>query len=414
MNILYLSQYFYPEQFLNNHVAKSLAENGHAVDVICCVPNYPKGSFFPGYSNRRRREEVWEGVRVHRVFTIPRGKSAIQLIGNYLAYPVAASWRLLRLRPRRGTISFVSMPSPLFQALAGIFAKKMWKIPTVYWVQDIWPDSAIITLGIRNRFAVGFLNMICGWIYRQADLVMVQSDGFHGKIADFNVSPDRIVTLPNCAPEAFAPIDSSAIPARIRSLIPQGRRTIMFAGNIGESQDFDTIIAAAGLIPCDNDVLIVVVGSGRDEKRTREKVDREGLGSRFLFLGRHPEADMPAFFACADAMLVSLRDEPIFALTVPSKVQAYMACGKPILASLKGEGAVVITDAHAGMVVPPSTPTALGEAMGKVALMHDDELRAVGQRARQAYEQHFSLAAVTGQLIAHLEAVLAGSVPGRA
>lgn len=411
MNILYLSQYFYPEQFLNNHVARSLAVAGHSVDVVCCVPNYPAGRFFPGYSNWRRKKEIWEGVRVHRVFTIPRGKSPVQLILNYLAYPLAASWRLLRLRPPRGAISFVSMPSPLFQALAGIFAKRMWKIPTVYWVQDIWPDSAIITLGIRNRLAIKMLNGICGWIYRQADLVMVQSDGFHGRIGGFGVPADRIVTLPNCAPDAFVPIDFDAIPARIFALVPHDRRTIMFAGNIGESQDFDTIIAAAAMLPSDTDVLIVVVGSGRDEDRVREKVARARLDDRFLFLGRHPEADMPAFFACADAMLVSLRNEPIFALTVPSKVQAYMACGKPILASLTGEGAVVITDARAGIVVSPSTPEALGEAMAMVASMRPDELRTMGQLARRAYEQHYSLGAVTSRLVANLDAVLAGAVP---
>lgn len=410
MDVLYLSQYFHPEQFLNNHVAKALASAGHRVDVVCCVPNYPAGQFFPGFSNRRRREEMWQGVRVHRVFTVARGRSAFRLVVNYLTYPVAASWRLFRLRPRRGMISFVSMPSPLLQALAGIFAKKLWKIPTVYWVQDIWPDSAIITLRIRNRFAVRVLKAICGWIYRQADLVMVQSDGFHGKIAEFGVPADRIVTLPNCAPDAFAPIEPAAIPARIRSMVPQDRRTIMFAGNIGESQDFDTIIAAAASLPMTSDVLIVVVGSGRDEERVKAKIEREGLGGRFLFLGRHPEEDMPAFFACADAMLVSLRDEPIFALTVPSKVQAYMACGKPILASLKGEGAAVVTAAQAGIVVPPSTPAALGAAMGRIAADPGGELAVMGRHARLAYEERFSLEAVTRRLIVHLDAVLNGTI----
>ncbi len=410
LKILYLSQYFYPEQFLNNHIAKTLAADGHDVDVVCCVPNYPAGRFFPTYSNRARKRETWEGVRVHRVFTVPRGKSAIQLIANYLVYPLAASWRLLHLRPRRDAVSFVSMPSPLFQALAGIFAKRMWGIPTVYWVQDIWPDSAIITLGIRNRPVIRMLNAICGWIYRQADLVMVQSDGFHGTIEGFGVPADRIVTLPNCAPDTFVPIASDAIPPRIRALVPQGRRTIMFAGNIGESQDFDTIIAAAATLPVEGNVLIVVIGSGRDEDRVREKVRQAGLDDRFLFLGRHPEADMPAFFACADAMLVSLRDEPIFALTVPSKVQAYMACGKPILASLRGEGAVVVADAAAGIVVPPSTPTALGQAMAAIAAMDDATLHAMGQCARDTYVRRFSLRAVTDRLVTYLAAVRSGKV----
>lgn len=406
MDILYLSQYFFPEQFLNNHVAPALVRSGHRVEFVCCVPNYPAGRFFDGYSNSKQKRESWNGVEVHRVFTVPRGKFALQLAANYLVYPIAASWRIFRLGKRRGEISFVSMPSPLFQALAGIFAKKIWKMPTVFWVQDIWPDSAIITLGIRNKLVVSALNKLCGWIYRQADLVMVQSDGFHGKIAEFGVAPERIVTLPNTAPDIFQPIAETDVPERIRSLIPGDRRTLMFAGNIGESQDFDTIIDAAKLLPADSDLLIAVVGSGRDEERVKARARVEGMDGRFLFLGRFPESDMPHFFACADAMLVSLRDEPIFALTVPSKVQAYMACGKPILASLAGEGAAIVEDAGAGISVRPSVPDALQGAMLQFASMPDSKLKEMGGNARRAYEDRFSLTAVVASLEEHLDKAL--------
>ena len=408
MDILYLSQYFYPEQFLNNHVAAALAAQGHKVEVVCCVPNYPSGRFYPGHNNYHRNEERWNELNIHRVFTVPRGSSAVQLIANYLIYPLAASWRIMRLGRSRGKISFVSMPSPLFQALAGIFAKRVWKIPTVYWVQDIWPESAIITLGIRNRFAVRVLEGICGWIYRQADLVMVQSDGFHDSIARFGVPKARIMTLPNCAPNTFAPVVANDIPDRIRSLVPSDRRIIMFAGNIGESQDFNTIIDAVALLPGNSNVLLVVIGSGRDEIRTRRRVEHEGLAHRFLFLGRHSESDMPAFFACADVMLVSLRNKPIFALTVPSKVQAYMACGKPILANLAGEGARIIRESGGGIVVPPGSPAALADAMAKIASMSERELDALGRKGRQIFEERYSLDSVVKLLVGRLDAVLAG------
>lgn len=407
MNILYLSQYFHPEQFLNNHVAKALVLNGHTVDVVCCVPNYPAGRFFDGYSNGHKKEEYWNGVSIHRVFTIPRGKTAVQLVLNYLTYPLAAIWKLFRIGDSRGEISFVSMPSPLFQAIPGIFAKKVWGIPTVYWVQDIWPESAIITLRLRNRLAIRSLDAICGYIYRQADLVMVQSDGFHEKIVRSGVPAHRVVTLPNCAPETFKPVDPAEVPDRIRGLIPAGRRVVMFAGNIGESQDFDTIIDAAGRLPPDCAILIAVIGSGRDEDRVRALVASRGLADRFVFLGRHPEADMPLFFACADMMLVSLRDEPIFELTVPSKVQAYMACGKPILASLRGEGAAIVTKAGAGIVTPPSSAEELSRALLSAERLADAELREMGRRARHVYETEFSLQAIVDTLIHHLDRVLA-------
>lgn len=406
MYILFLSQYFHPEQFFNNHVASELVQRGHAVKVVCCVPNYPSGEFSDGYSNRRRTHELWQGVEIHRVFTIARGRSVIQLLANYLTYPIAASWRIALLGRERGQVSFVSMPSPLFQALAGIFAKKIWGIPSVYWVQDIWPDSAIITLGIRNRVAVALLNMICGWIYRQADLVMVQSDGFHGKIAEYGVPPERIVTLPNSASGFFQPMDRANVPPAIRSLMPVGRRIVMFAGNIGQSQDFDTIIDGAKRLAPDNILVFVIVGSGRDEARVRARVESEGLADRFLFLGRHPEADMPAFFACADVMLVSLRDEPIFALTIPSKVQAYLACGKPIIASLGGQGAEIVSQSGCGLAVAPSDPEAFAKILERAAKLSDDELFRMGATARVIYERQFSLEAVMATLLQNLENVV--------
>jgi colanic acid biosynthesis glycosyl transferase WcaI len=406
LKILFLSQYFYPEQFLNNHIAKNLVESGHVVDVITCVPNYPGGKFYGGYSNFSNIKNTWKGVTIHRVFTIPRGRSAIQLILNYIAYPLAASLRIVSLaRASRPNVSFVSMPSPLFQALAGIFAKNMFGVPTVYWVQDIWPDSPIITLRLKNRLIIQLLNSVCGWIYRQADIVMVQSDGFHKKIEEFGVDPARLVTLSNSAPDFFKPIKSDEIPDRIRSIIPRNRKTLMFAGNIGESQDFDTIIGAASLLPVENDLLIIVIGSGRDEARVKKKVANEGLQDRFLFLGQHPEKDMPSFFACADAMLVSLRDEPIFALTVPSKVQAYLACGKPILANLGGEGASVIQRARAGLTVSPGSPKALSQAMISITSMQKVELVNMGLRGRNHYDANFALSAITQKLITHLQQV---------
>lgn len=404
--ILFLSQYFHPEQFLNNHVARALAQAGHRVDVVCCVPNYPEGRFFAGYSNRRQTKETWDGVVVHRVFTIPRGRSAAQLVANYLAYPVAASLEVIKLARRRAfDVSFVSMPSPLLQAFAGIFAKKVFRVPTIYWVQDIWPESAIITLGIRNRLAVNVLNAVCGWIYRQADLVMVQSGGFHAKIAAHGVDPAHIVTLPNSAPAHFRPISRDAVPRRIQALVPQDRRVVMFAGNIGESQDFDTIIDAAALVPASSKLLIVVVGSGRDEARVQARVRNAELSDRFLFLGRHAEADMPAFFACADVMLASLKDEPIFALTVPSKVQCYMACGKPILANLAGEGARIISEAGAGVAVAPGSPRMLASALEELAQASEVELAAMGRRALASYRDRFSLEAVVTTLDTHIRAV---------
>lgn len=397
MHIAFISQYFFPEQFSNNAIAAELVERGHEVDAFPCVPNYPAGAFFDGHSNSKKREENWRGVRIHRVFTVPRGKKAVQLLLNYVTYPLAASWTMFRRLKGRADVSFVSMPSPLFQAFAGIVLRWRTGTPCVYWVQDLWPESATLTVGIRNRLVIGILNAVCGWLYRRADIVMIQSQAFRATIEGFGVKPERIRALPNTAPESYRPLLPQDAPEQ-SALVPQTGFRLMFAGNIGESQDFDTLIAAAKLLTDRKDLRWVIVGSGRDEARVRQQVTEQGLDAQFYFLGRHSEGAMPGFFAQADAMLVSLKETPIFELTVPYKVQCYMACGRPIVASLSGEGARIVEDAGAGLVVPASQPKLLA---GIVAQMMDapaDQRAGYGVNARRYFDDNYSAERVYGQL----------------
>lgn len=362
MRIALISQYFYPEQFSNNGIALELTDRGHEIHVFPCVPNYPAGRFFPGYSNTQMRSEIWNGIRISRAFTVPRGKSPISLLANYLCYPIAVSWTICRRMKEKADVSFVSMPSPIFQAMAGIILRWRTNTPCVYWVQDIWPESATYTLGIRNRVAVRILDHLCGWLYRQADLVMVQNSAFYPMISRFGVPADRIRVLPNTAPAGYAPVNKSDA-YQYASLISQTGFRLMFAGNIGESQDFDTLVAAADVLRDRADLHWVVVGSGRDEERVKTKIDSMNLQDRFVFLGRYPEKEMPSIFAHADAMLISLKDIPIFSLTVPYKTQCYMACGKPIIAVLNGEGARIIEESGSGIVASAGDARGLASAI---------------------------------------------------
>lgn len=401
MHIVLISQYFFPEQFSNNAIARELVKRGHAVEAVTCVPNYPAGTFFPGYSNAERREENWEGVSIHRARTVARGKSALSLLANYLVYPLAASWTMFRKLRKRPDVSFVSMPSPLLQALAGIVLKWRTGTPCVYWVQDIWPESATYTLNIRNPLIVRALNALCGWIYRQADLILVQSAGFPDMIARFGVPQDRIRVFPNTAPDTYRPVSSGDAPEQ-KSLVPQTGFRLMFAGNIGESQDFDTLIGAALRLKARTDLTWVIVGSGRDEERVRRKIAELDIESAFVFVGRHPEESMPYFFAHADALIVSLKDTPIFSLTVPYKVQCYLACGKPIVAALNGEGARIVREAGAGMVAPASDPEALAAAIAEMMDAGEEARQAMGRSGRAYFDAHYAASIVYGKLEAWL------------
>lgn len=397
LSITFISQYFFPEQFSNNAITEELVRRGHSVDVVTGVPNYGHHTFFDGYSNRERREEAWRGARVHRARSIARGESKLRLLLNYVTFPVTGSWTALRKVKRRPDVIFVSLLSPIFQAIPAIVLSRRRRVPMVYWVQDIWPESAIYTLRLKNRLIVSALTAISGWIIRRASLVLVQSAAFPPMISRFGVPEDRIRVLPNTAPAMYRPMAAKDAP-EAAALMPATGFRVMFAGNIGESQDFDSLLAAAHLLRDRVDLHWVIIGSGRDLERVRIRAQEMRISDCFHLLGRHPEETMPGFFAQADALIVSLKQNPIFDLTVPYKVQCYMACGRPILAAIDGEGARVINASSAGLSVPPSQPEALAVAVTRLMAMSAAERQAMGERARAYYETHYSSAKVYGDL----------------
>jgi len=404
MKIAFISQYFYPEPFSNNEIAKYLVSQGHDVDAICCVPNYPAGVFFNGYSNQVKRREVWEGVNIFRVRTVPRGSKSWQLLLNYIVYPFAAIWTFLTCARTQYNVSLVSMPSPLSQAFAGVYLKYVRGVPLAYWVQDIWPESAIYTLGLKSPFLTWPLSWICGWLYRRADLILVQSEAFPDMITRFRVPLDRISTFPNTAPDSYQPLRRGAPPEPIENL-PCNKFRVMFAGNIGESQDFDTLLDAVKIVKEHKEIQFLILGSGRDLERVQRRVEQEGLEDCIFFLGRHPEEEMPNYFTQADVMLVSLKDNPIFSLTVPYKIQCYLACGKPIIASLKGEGARILNLANAGITVNPEQPQELSDAILKLSNMPKHRLRALGRNGRSYFNEKYNKPLVLGKLERDLESI---------
>lgn len=397
LSIAFVSQYFFPEQFSNNAITEELVRRGHSVDVVTGVPNYGRDTFFDGYSNSQRREEEWKGASVHRARSVARGTSKLSLLLNYITFPLTGSWTALRRVRRRPDVIFVSLLSPIFQAIPAIVLSRWRRVPMVYWVQDIWPESAIYTLRLKNRLVVSALTAISGWISRRADLVLVQSAAFPPMISRFGVPDQRIRVLPNTAPAMYRPMAPEDAP-EAGALMPAAGFRVMFAGNIGESQDFDTLLSAAHLLRDRTELHWVIIGSGRDLERVRARATEMGISDHFHLLGRYPEAAMPGFFAQADALIVSLKQNPIFDLTVPYKVQCYMACGRPILAAIGGEGARVIAESGAGISAPPSQPEELAGTVTRLMALPTAEREAMGKNARAYYETNYSAARVYGDL----------------
>lgn len=402
MNVLVVTQYFYPESFRINDVVTSLVQKTVCVDVLTGKPNYPEGEIFEGYTALGVQCEPWNGANVFRVPVLPRGvKKAWRLVANYISFVlfglVFGSWML---RGRRYDVIFVYAPSPILQAIPALFLGWLKRCPVILWVQDLWPESLSATGHVRNRYIITAVRQIVRFIYRHTDLLMVQSKAFEEPVRE--LAPGRpIVYYPNSVDDTFA------LPAKGEQPTVAGMGegfSVLFAGNIGAAQAVEVIVEAASLLREYADIHFVVLGEGSRRDWMRKEAQRRELNNLHL-PGRFPVETMPGFMQKASALLVTLADQEIFKATVPSKVQAYLAAGRPILACLNGEGANIITSAGAGLAVPAENGRALADAILYLYRMPSNEREAMGARGRLHYAQHFAHDMLIDQLIGHLQSV---------
>ena len=387
MKVLIVTQYFWPENFRINDLAQGLTMIGHHVTVLTGKPNYPSGKFFDGYSFCGRNREMFARVEVIRVPLVARGEGgSIRLALNFLSFALFAS--LLGPLRCRGffDVVFVYEPSPVTVGLPGLVMKFFKKAPILFWVQDLWPESLSATGAVRSSLVLDFVEAVVRFIYKGSDRILVQSRAFSEPIRKLGVNEDRIHYFPNSAEDFYRPMSGGDL-AHIGGL-PNGFR-VMFAGNIGTAQSFETILSAAETLREHREIHWIILGDGRQARWVQEEVSKRNLSQCVHLLGRYPMESMPEWFARAEVLLVSLRKDPIFALTIPSKIQSYMACGRPILASLEGEGARIVEEAQAGIVVPPEDASALAKAVLQLSLMRPSERETLGQNGRRYFLQEF-------------------------
>ncbi|QWD14773.1 glycosyltransferase family 4 protein [Polynucleobacter paneuropaeus] len=385
MRILIVSQYFWPESFRINEVALALRDEGCDVVILTGQPNYPEGLSFKGYSWWFINNQEFEGMVIHRVPLIPRGGAgATRLVLNYLSFIFfSATIAPFLLRGQNFDSVFVYGTSPILQAIPGIWLSHLKRSPLVIWVQDIWPESLIATGFIRNKLILKTVFHIVCWIYRQSDLILVQSQAFIGSVQKMAVgTPIRY--HPNPGELAF----SKLLDVHQPTFSLKKGFNIVFAGNMGAAQSLDTIISAAEILAEDKDIKFIMIGSGSRIGRFKAGVLRRGL-KNIEFHGRFPPSSMPAIMAQASALLVSLVKDPIISQTIPSKIQAYLAAGRPIIGSIDGEGSRIILEAGAGIVAPAEDVQGLVNAILELRSMHEDQLVEIGRKARNYYETNF-------------------------
>ncbi len=399
MKILLISQYFYPEQFKCNDMAAELVHRGHGVTVLTGIPNYPKGRFFDGYGLFRRRHERVSGADVHRVWLVPRGKSTpLRLALNYFSFAVTASCKALWLALRhRYDAVIVHETSPITVGIPAVLVKKLRGVPVYFWVLDLWPESLTAAGGVTNGHVLGFFTAMARWIYRNSRRILISSRGFAESIRQKGDFGGKLVYFPNWADRALRTAVTCALPP-----LPEGF-IAMFAGNIGEAQDFDHVMEAARLLKDERGIHFVLVGDGRKRPWVENYVRAHRLEGTVHCLGRHPLHAMPAFFSQADVMLVSLKDELIFNLTAPAKLQAYMSAGKPIFAMLNGEGARIIAEAGCGASVPAGDSAGLARIIREAAAGDKARLVGWGQSGKAYCEAHFNLDRAMDSLCQMLE-----------
>ena len=388
MKILIITPYFHPENFRINDLAVEYNNKGHKVSVLTPIPNYPDGKFYSGYGVLKRRQECWNGIDIYRSLLIPRGSgSNIMLAISWISSVFGNLLASLFILKNRFDLIFVFGPSPFTICLPAIFIKKIKKIPICFWVLDLWPESVSSAGKLKTKLIPKLLMPIIRFTYNNCDKVLVSSPGFIDSIAEKNIDKGKIHFFPQWAEPIFKRVENTQVKL---SFVPKNSFIVMFAGNIGESQDFDSILKAAEKLKENKKIQWIILGSGRKEQWIKEEIKKLELGDTFHMMGRYPLEDMPNYYSLADAMLISLKKNYIFSLTIPAKLQSYLACGKPILAMLDGESPKLIRDAKAGLTCDSEDADKLVANVLKMSIMEKHVISQMGNNSLNLYNRKFS------------------------
>lgn len=390
MRILVVCQHYYPEPFRLPDICETLVSKGHSVTVVTGTPNYPEGVIYEGYEKGKRADEVINGVRVHRCPLIPRKTGVLLRVLNYYSFVLSSLWYLRRCKEDFDVV-FVNQLSPVMMAQAGLSWAKRHGKKCVLYCLDQWPES-LLAGGIRKDSAVYNLFLkVSRKIYSSADEILVTSRGFTSYFENvLKVKNKTIGYLPQYAEGMFEELPQTEQKQQV---------DFVFAGNVGALQSVETIVEAAQQLKDQEHIHIHIVGGGIALDKC--KAMAENL-TNITFHGRHDISEMPAFYAMADAMLITMKDDPVLSATLPGKVQTYMAAGKPVVGSIGGETARVVNEeAMCGICCQPEDSAQLAEAIKQMA--DNDEMRArCGENARRYYQQYFR----KEQFFAVLEAAL--------
>lgn len=399
--ILVISQYYYPEPFRVTDICEDLVKRGYEVTVLTGIPNYPEGRYYKGYGLRKKREEIKNGVKIIRIPIIPRGKNPIQLLMNYYSYVVSGK-RWVRHTKLSFDSVFIFQLSPVFQAEVGTLYGKKRNVPVTIYVQDLWPESVEVVAGMKNKAIIGYINRRVDRIYKSCTNILATSPSFKEKLDERKSTKDetgksKVVYWPQYPESFYIPYKPIDIPEDF----PKDKKfKLTFTGNIGYAQGLDILpklfkeLSVRGK-ECD----FVIIGDGRYKEAFKKEIQEAGAEDSFYLLGRKPATDIPAYLGVSDAAFISFSDNSLFNRTIPAKLQTYLACGKPILAAVKGETGNIIAQAECGLCSNAGDVKGLADNFCKLL---ESDLAMMGVNATRYAKDHFN----KNELMDRLETII--------
>lgn len=385
--ILVVTQHFWPENFRINDIVEGFLQDGIAVDVLCGLPNYPKGEWFPGYSATGPFEEEWHGARLYRCKEVPRrGNTSVNIFLNYVSWPWYTAHALHRL-PGGYNAVFCFNTSPVLMCWPAIRYAKKHHIPFTNYVLDIWPENLYSVLNVKNKALRAIAQGVSDALYKKADRLIAMSEPLQQRLCQrTGMPPQKIAVIPQYCEDFYAvPQPDAALQAQFG-----GRFNLVFTGTFTPAQSLETVITAVQDARSRGaDMLhLLLVGDGMSRAALEAKVKELHAEDAVTFYGSVPATDIPKFTALADALIVCLSDSPDLGLTVPAKVASYMAAGKPVLASMDGAGNAAVA-AAGGLSSPACDAAALADNLLALTRMDAAQRAAMGQSAKEYYLAHY-------------------------
>ena len=414
--LLLVTQHFWPENFRINDIVQGFLADGIAVDVLCGLPNYPKGEWFDGYSRRGPLREDWNGARLFRCSEIPRtGNTGLRIFLNYVSWPLHAAAALHRLpppkeRPYDAVLCYNT--SPVLMSWPAVLAARRYRVPLTNYVLDIWPENLYSVLPVKNRALRGIARAVSDWHYRAADRLIAMSPALADRLRQRVGTRNPRACVQRQKAYAVIPQyceDFYALPACDEAMKAAGDGcfTLLFAGNFSPAQSLETALQAlallkrqaqAGEAPGLPPVRLVLVGDGMSRPALQALTAQLGLQENVVFTGSVAPQQVPALAGAADALLVSLSDAPDLGMTIPAKLASCMAMRKPLLVSMNGEGAAAAQASGGALVSPAADAAALAANWRQLALTDALRRSVLGQNAFAYYHQHYRRELLLAQL----------------